>query len=75
MKITCAGLPKTCYDNVEWEKFKVGISCGGKLTFKHVIGGVKLVETDFTIKDEKMITNISRLKINEKIQNKNKEDF
>ena len=47
----------------------------GKLTFKHVIGGVKLVETDFTIKDEKMITNISRLKINEKIQNKNKEEF
>ena len=33
MKITCAGLPKTCYDNVEWEKFKVGFSCSRKINF------------------------------------------
>ena len=50
VKITCAGMPKECYKYVEWEKFRKGFTCGGKLTFKHVIGGVKLVETDFTIK-------------------------
>lgn len=53
VKITCAGMPKECYKYVEWEKFKQGFTCGGKLTFKHVIGGVKLVETDFTIKYDK----------------------
>ena len=50
VKITCAGMPKECYKFVEWNKFKQGFTCGGKLTFKHVIGGVKLVETLFTIK-------------------------
>lgn len=53
VKITCAGMPKECYKYVEWNKFKQGFTCGGKLTFKHVIGGVKLVETDFTIKYDK----------------------
>lgn len=51
--ITCAGMPKECYKYVEWEKFKRGFTCKGKLTFKHVKGGVKLVDTDFTIKDDK----------------------
>ena len=46
-------MPKECYKYVEWEKFKEGFTCGGKLTFKHVKGGVKLVETDFTIKEDK----------------------
>ena len=58
MQIICAGMPKQCYDFVTWENFKTGFSCGGKLTFKHVKGGVKLVETDFTIKEEKVIKNI-----------------
>ena len=59
IKITCAGMPKECYKYVEWEKFKQGFTCGGKLTFKHVKGGVKLVETDFTIKyDKKLVKNI-----------------
>lgn len=59
IKITCAGMPKECYKFVEWEKFKEGFTCGGKLTFKHVVGGVKLVETDFTIKhDKKLVKNI-----------------
>lgn len=53
VKICCAGMPKECYKYVEWEKFKQGFTCGGKLTFKHVVGGVKLVETDFTIKYDK----------------------
>ena len=55
VKITCAGMPKSCYKYVEWEKFKQGFTCGGKLTFKHVKGGVKLVETDFTIKYDKKL--------------------
>ena len=50
VKITCAGMPKECYKYVEWKKFKQGFTCGGKLEFKHVKGGVKLVETTFTIK-------------------------
>lgn len=50
MKITCAGMPKECYKYVKWNKFKEGFSCGGKLTYKQVEGGVKLVETEFTIK-------------------------
>ena len=62
VKITCAGMPKSCYKYVEWEKFKQGFTCGGKLTFKHVKGGVKLVETDFTIKyDKKLKQSIKKL--------------
>ena len=34
----------------------------GKLTFKHVVGGVKLEETDFTIKEEKLLPNIEKSK-------------
>lgn len=51
--ITCAGLPASCYNFVTWDNFKEGFSCGGKLIYKQVIGGVKLVETDFTIKKDK----------------------
>lgn len=51
MKITCAGLPDRCYDQVTWENFKEGFTAHGKLTYKYVKGGVKLVETDFTIKE------------------------
>lgn len=59
VKITCAGMPKECYKYVEWEKFKQGFTCGGKLTFKHVKGGVMLVETDFTIKqDKELVKNV-----------------
>ena len=54
MEITCAGMPKTCYSQVEWNKFKTGFTCSGKLTFKHVKGGVILVDTDYTIKEEKL---------------------
>jgi hypothetical protein len=60
VNITCAGMPKSCYDNVTWDNFKTGFTCGGKLTFKHVKGGVILVETDFTIKEEKTIKNIEK---------------
>ena len=64
VKITCAGMPKECYKYVEWKKFKQGFTCGGKLTFKHVVGGVKLVETEFTIKyDKKLVKNIKNYDI------------
>lgn len=64
VKIICAGMPKECYKYVEWEKFKQGFTCGGKLMFKHVIGGVKLVETEFTIKhDKKLCKNIKKYDI------------
>lgn len=36
IEITCAGMPKQCYDYVTWDNFKTGFTCGGKLTFKHV---------------------------------------
>lgn len=62
MHITCAGMPKQCYSSVEWDKFKTGFTCGGKLTFKHVKGGVILVDTDFTIKEDKVINNINKFK-------------
>lgn len=54
INITCSGMPKSCYDKVNFENFKTGFTCGGKLTFKHVKGGVILVDTDFTIKEEKI---------------------
>lgn len=50
IKITCAGLPQNCYDQVTWENFKEGLKVDGKLAFKHVKGGVNLVPTEFTIK-------------------------
>ena len=55
VEITCAGMPERCYKYVEWNNFKQGFTCGGKLTFKHVKGGVILVETDFTIKQDKTL--------------------
>ena len=57
MKITCAGLPQRCYDQVSWDSFKVGMNVDGKLRFKHVKGGVNLVETEFTIKADKKLIN------------------
>lgn len=60
INITCAGMPKSCYDKVTWQNFKTGFTCGGKLTFKHVKGGVILIETEFTIKEEKMLKNIEK---------------
>ena len=62
MKITCAGLPQRCYDQVDWNNFKVGLKVSGKLQFKHVKGGLNLVEEEFTIKeDKKLISTIKSL--------------
>lgn len=57
MKITCAGLPQRCYDEVKWNDFKIGMKVDGKLRFKHVKGGVNLVNTEFTIKADKKLIN------------------
>lgn len=55
IQITCAGLPKNCYEQVTWDNFKEGLKVNGKLAFKHVEGGVILVETEFTIKHDKKL--------------------
>lgn len=57
IKITCAGLPQRCYDEVSWNNFKIGMKVDGKLRFKHVKGGVNLVNTEFTIKADKKLIN------------------
>lgn len=57
INITCAGLPKNCYDQVTWDNFKEGLKVNGKLTFTHVKGGVILKETEFTIKEDKKLIN------------------
>jgi hypothetical protein len=50
MEITCAGMPKQCYQHVTWDNFKCGSSFDGKLQPKHVKGGIILKEIEFTIK-------------------------
>ena len=52
IQITCAGLPQNCYDQVTWENFKEGLKVNGKLSFHHVKGGVILIPTEFTIKED-----------------------
>ena len=49
IKITCAGLPESCYKYVTWDNFKAGASYPGKLQPKHVPGGIVLKDIDFTI--------------------------
>ena len=57
INVTIAGLPKRLGKYINFENFKTGFSLlasdtsiDHKLTYKHVEGGVMLVETDFTIK-------------------------
>lgn len=47
--ITCAGMPKGCYDFVTWDNFKEGSTFKGKLIPHHVKGGIVLTPTEFTI--------------------------
>ena len=51
LKITCAGLPENCYSQVTFENFNQDLCVKGKLSYKYVKGGVKLVETTFKIKN------------------------
>lgn len=50
IKITCAGMPKSCYEYVTWDNFKEGAEYRGKLKPTHTQGGIVLEETPFTIK-------------------------
>lgn len=51
LHVTCAGMPESCKADATWDNFRIGGSFGGKLTSKHVPGGIVLVETPFTIKN------------------------
>lgn len=55
INITCAGLPKRCYEQVDFNNFKVGLKVKGKLNLKHVKGGINLIEEEFTIKEDKKL--------------------
>ena len=57
VNVTIAGLPKKLGKYINFDNFKNGLTITKededkehKLTFKHVPGGVLLVDTDFTIK-------------------------
>ena len=57
LNTTIAGLPKNLGKYINFDNFKIGFSIlknditkEHKLTYKHVKGGVMLVDTDFTIK-------------------------
>lgn len=49
-EVKCAGMPDRVKEKVTFENFRRGFSSHGKLTPKHVDGGVVLVDTVFTIK-------------------------
>ena len=52
---------KVAMNLLNGKNLKQVLVADGKLTFKHVKGGVKLVETDFTIKDDKIINNFKEI--------------
>jgi hypothetical protein len=49
-KITCAGMPNTCHEYVDFDNFNIGASYKGKLQQTRVKGGIVLKNVDFTIK-------------------------
>jgi hypothetical protein len=49
-EVKCAGMPDKIKEKVNFDNFKVGFTSWGKLTPKHVSGGVVLVDTEFTIR-------------------------
>ena len=50
LKITCAGMPKSCYEYVTFENFKTGTQYPGKLRQKNVVGGIILEEKMHTLR-------------------------
>lgn len=50
VKITVAGMPSSCYKNVTYDNFRIGMEYDGKLTTKRVKGGSVLVDTTYKIK-------------------------
>ena len=51
LKITVAGMPEDCYDQVTFDNFKIGATYWGKKMPKIVPGGTVLVDGSFTIID------------------------
>lgn len=51
LKITVAGMPKTCYPYVNFRNFRIGAKYKGKKIPKLVPGGMILEDIDFTIKN------------------------
>ena len=51
LKITVAGMPEECYDQVTFDNFVIGANYYGKKTPKTVPGGTVLIEGTFTIKE------------------------
>ena len=49
LKITVAGMPEDCYDQVTFDNFKIGASYWGKKLPKTVPGGTVLIDGSFTI--------------------------
>jgi len=50
LKITCAGMPQSCYKHVTFDNFRIGQVYGGKLSHKNIKGGVILNEIEFTLR-------------------------
>lgn len=50
LKITVAGMPSQCHNQVTFRNFKIGATYTGKIQPKIVPGGVILKDVDFTIK-------------------------
>lgn len=51
LKVTVAGMPSSCHDQVTFKNFKLGATYTGKLQPKIVKGGTILNNVDFTIKE------------------------
>lgn len=62
-KITCAGMGKGCYKFINWNNFRSGLKVKGDLKFKHVVGGVKLEPTEYTIKENNLKKNIENFDV------------
>lgn len=51
LKITCAGMPKGCYQYVNWDNFKIGNQFDGKLRISHTQGGIVLLDSPHTLRE------------------------
>lgn len=49
LKITCAGMPERCYEQVTYDNFHPGAVYTGKLRVTHQKGGIVLLDTTHTI--------------------------
>lgn len=50
LKITCAGMPESCYKYVTWDNFHKGVEYNGKLKISHTSGGIVLLESPHTLR-------------------------